>query len=47
MVRYAGSHVLVVVALRSYTRGIGDSYMRDVMDLRAGEVWNDRLLAGC
>jgi hypothetical protein len=29
---------------QKYARGVGDSYMRDVIDLRAGEIWDRRLL---
>ena len=35
------SHVVEQVAL--FTRTLGDDYVRDVKDLRAGEVWNVRL----
>ena len=41
---YSHKDTAIVRQFESYARGIGDSYMRDVIDLRAGEVWNDRLL---
>lgn len=41
---YSHRDSAIVKQFESYARGIGDSYMRDVVDLRAGEIWNDRLL---
>jgi len=34
----------VVEELERYARAMGDRYLRDVYDLRAGEYWNDRLM---
>ena len=41
---YSHKDTSIVRQFENYARGIGDSYMRDVIDLRAGEIWNDRLL---
>jgi serine/threonine protein kinase len=41
---YSHKDTAIVRQFENYARAIGDSYMRDVIDLRAGEHWNDRLL---
>jgi tetratricopeptide (TPR) repeat protein len=40
---YSHKDTAIVRQFENYARGIGDSYMRDVIDLRAGELWDDRL----
>jgi len=40
---YSHQDAAIVSAFEQYARGFGDRYMRDVIDLRAGEVWNSRL----
>jgi TIR domain-containing protein len=34
----------IVEEFEAHARATGDSYLRDVVSLRAGELWNDRLL---
>jgi TIR domain len=34
----------IVQQVEAYARTMGDEYLRDVTHLRAGEVWNDRLM---
>jgi serine/threonine protein kinase len=34
----------IVEELERYSQAMGDEYVRDVMRLRSGEVWNDRLM---
>ena len=41
---YSHKDTAIVRQFANYARGIGDSYMLDVIDLRAGENWNERLL---
>jgi len=41
---YSHKDTGIVRQFENYARGIGDSYMRDVIHLRAGEIWSDRLL---
>src|SRR6185295_13129236 len=40
---YSHRDAAVVRQFEEYARGFGDRYMRDVIDLRAGEVWDRRL----
>jgi serine/threonine protein kinase len=40
---YSHKDVAVVEEFERYGRAIGDEYLRDVIHLRSGEVWNDRL----
>jgi hypothetical protein len=40
---YSHRDVVVVEELERYARAIGDRYLRDVHDLRAGERWSERL----
>jgi hypothetical protein len=41
---YSHKDTAIVQQFENYARGMGDSYMRDVIHLRAGELWDDRLL---
>jgi hypothetical protein len=40
---YSHRDAAVVKQFEDYARGFGDRYMRDVIDLRAGEEWDTRL----
>ena len=40
---YSHRDAAVVRQFEEYARGFGDRYMRDVIDLRSGEVWERRL----
>ncbi len=40
---YSHKDAFIVEEFERYARTLGDRYMRDVHELRAGEVWNDRL----
>lgn len=40
---YSHRDVVVVEELERYARAMGDRYLRDVHDLRAGEQWSERL----
>jgi hypothetical protein len=40
---YSHDDEAIVKQVTSYMRGIGDTYLRDVEDLRSGEVWSERL----
>jgi hypothetical protein len=40
---YSHRDARIVEELERYARTLGDRYLRDVHELRAGEVWNDRL----
>lgn len=40
---YSHRDEAVVVELERYARVLGDRYLRDVRDLRAGEAWSERL----
>jgi len=40
---YSHKDAAIVDQFASYVEGIGDTYLRDVKDLRAGEVWSQRL----
>jgi serine/threonine-protein kinase len=42
---YAHQDVEIVRQFERYARAFGDEYLRDVLSLRAGEVWSERLLA--
>ena len=41
---YSHRDVAVVEEFERYGRAMGDEYLRDVMQLRSGEAWNERLL---
>jgi len=40
---YSHQDAAVVEQFESYARALGDRYLRDCVDLRAGEAWSDRL----
>lgn len=40
---YSHKDAVIVEEFERYARTLGDRYLRDVHELRAGEVWNDRL----
>jgi hypothetical protein len=40
---YSHKDAIIVEEFERYARTLGDRYLRDVRELRAGEVWNDRL----
>jgi serine/threonine protein kinase len=40
---YSHKDEVIVRQFENYAKGLGDRYLRDVLDLRAGEVWNSRL----
>ena len=40
---YSRRDLEVVRSFESFARGLGDRYLIDLLDLRAGEVWSDRL----
>jgi hypothetical protein len=40
---YSHKDAIIVEEFERYARTLGDRYLRDVHELRAGEVWNDRL----
>ena len=40
---YSHKDQAIVRQFENYAKGVGDRYVRDVLDLRAGEVWNTRL----
>ncbi len=40
---YSHKDAGIVEEFERYARSLGDRYLRDVHELRAGEVWNDRL----
>ncbi|HEX3556637.1 MAG TPA: TIR domain-containing protein [Thermoanaerobaculia bacterium] len=40
---YSHQDAAIVEEFERYARTLGDRYLRDVHELRAGEVWNDRL----
>ncbi len=41
---YSHRDAAIVQQVEAYARTMGDEYLRDVTQLRSGEVWNDRLL---
>ncbi|GMV90844.1 MAG: hypothetical protein AMXMBFR82_06220 [Candidatus Hydrogenedentota bacterium] len=41
---YSHQDTAIVQEFERYARALGDTYLRDWIDLRAGEIWNDRLL---
>ena len=40
---YSHADTQVVVEFERYVEALGDRYLRDVRELRAGEIWNERL----
>jgi ankyrin repeat protein len=40
---YSHQDLAIVQQMEMFARSLGDRYLRDLNDLRAGEVWNDRL----
>lgn len=42
---YSHSDIGVVTAMEVHARALGDEYLRDWVNLRSGELWNDRLMA--
>ena len=41
---YSQKDTAIVRQFENYALAMGDRYMRDVVDLRAGEIWRDRLI---
>jgi hypothetical protein len=41
---YSHQDARIVEQVEAYARTMGDEYLRDVTQLRAGEIWNDRLM---
>src|SRR5262249_38045921 len=41
---YSHRDEAIVRQVETYARTLGDEYLRDVTQLRSGEVWNDRLM---
>jgi hypothetical protein len=42
---YSHNDGAIVVEFHRYATALGDRYLRDTLELRAGQVWNERLLA--
>lgn len=41
---YSHTDVAIVRQFEHHAKALGDRYLRDVVDLRAGQVWNDELM---